>query len=84
MPGILDQRLTASRHPQLHVFQSRFDALSFLGCSSLFAGDAGRLEVLPTPGFRDDRLLLHPFGEAPEETLKTLAVVDSDLYQLCS
>ena len=74
-------RLTRSRPAQLHVFQGCFDALSLLGCSSLFAGDAGRLEVLPTSRLRNNRFLLHTLGEPPEETLKALAVVDSNFYQ---
>ena len=81
MASIAGLRLTRSRPAQLHVFQGCFDALSLLGCSSLFAGDAGRLEVLPTSLLRNNRFLLHTLGEPPEETLKALAVVDSNFYQ---
>lgn len=65
----------------LHVLQRCLDALAAFRCGSLLAGDAGRLEVLPSSGFRNNRLLLHTLGEAPEKALKTLAVVDSNFYQ---
>ena len=65
----------------LHIFQGGLDALAALRCGSLLTSDAGRLKVLSSPGFRNDRLLLDTLREAPEEPLETLAVVDSNFYQ---
>ena len=76
---VLDRAM--DRCPQLHVLKRRLDALAPFRRSGLLASDTGRLEVLSPSGFGNNRLLLHALREAPEEPLKTLAVVDSNFYQ---